>query len=179
MVSGRTFPTMVMCGFRMNPTDGRLIATGPGPGSLITAGRGLAMSPGAGRRITTDAGSGGTTPGRGGRGHRGDGIDHSGRRRMSRSGDGVAVGVSDSAGAVGAALAGCRSARVTGSIRGGAGIADALARLMPGTEGTAGVLADLLLCTGECASRTLQTFITTTSCAPCRRLAPAGSVPGA
>src|SRR5208282_5534836 len=89
---------------------------------------------------------------------------------MSRSGDGARVLVSDLALAVGADSAGSRSDRATGSIRGGADTAGALA----GWAIVAGLTASAasLPCMVERASRTLRTFMTRALAGACRRSMP-------
>src|SRR5437763_6840834 len=124
---GKRCRTTATFGFRTSPMAGFLIGMATGFGRLPTVGLGLDTSLGVGRLITMDAGSPMAHHGRGGQGPCGLAITRCGRRRMSPSGDGAAVLGLTSALVAGAVSAGCRSDRVTGSIRGGADTADALA----------------------------------------------------
>src|SRR5436305_12871662 len=124
---GKRCRTMAMFGFRMSRMAGFLIGMVTGFGRLPTVGLGLDTSLGVGRLITMDAGSPMAHPGRGGRVRCGLAITRCGRRRTYPSGAGAAVLGLTSALVAGAVSAGCRSDRVTGSIRGGADTADALA----------------------------------------------------
>jgi len=113
-----------MSGFRTNPMAGFRIVMATGPTSPTTVGRGLATSLGGGRRITTVAGSPMAGRGPGGlvRFIAADFIVRSGRLRMYRSSVGVAALASESALAVGAALAGSQLDLATFSTPGGVAI---------------------------------------------------------
>src|SRR5580698_365537 len=124
---GRALRIMVRFGFRMSPRAGFLIAMETGFGSLPTDGPGWVTSRGAGRLTTTGAGWFTAAAGHGGRDRCGavGFIVRSGRRLMCRSMAGVGALDLVLDGAAGVDLDGCRLVRVTGSIRGGAGMADA------------------------------------------------------
>src|SRR5579864_4810343 len=126
MDAGATSTTTVMCGIPMNRVTGLRTATETGCTSLTTDGPGSDMSLGVGRPITMAAGCGRVVHGDGGLA-RPMGTVRSGRLHMFLSGDGVADLDLVSALAVGAASAGFRLDRVTGSIRGGVGTVAALA----------------------------------------------------
>src|SRR6476646_5657702 len=124
---GRGCRTTAMFGFRTSRMAGFLIGMATGFGSLPTVGHGSDTSLGAGRLITTDAGSPMAHPGRGGRDRCGLAITRCGRQHTYPSGAGAGALGLTSASADGAASAGSRSDRVTGSTRGGADTGDALA----------------------------------------------------
>jgi hypothetical protein len=124
-VVGGTSPIMGMSGFRMSPMAGFRTVMATGPTSRTMAGLGSVTSRGAGHRITMVAGSHTATPGHGGPGPCMWATTRSGRLRMCRSGDGVAVLGSALAGAVGVASAGFRLGLATISIPGGVGTATA------------------------------------------------------
>jgi len=168
--AGRMFRIMATYGFRTSPTVGLRIATATGFGNPITAGPGSDTSRGAGLRITTGAGSGTAVPGRGGLDRCGAATTRSGRLPTSPFGDGAGVRAlaSDGAAGVGAALAGFRSVRVTGSIRGGVDIAGASVSSAVPTSILV-TTVDLLRCMAERVSRTSRTFTTITSSTGCRR----------
>ena len=120
--AGSMCPTMATCGYRISPVIGRRIAMATGCMSLTMAGPGLAMSPGAGRLITMGVGCITTRAGPGGRDRcmAEHSIVRCGRRLMSHSSDGAAVGASAWAMGDGAASAGSRLVPAMASIHGGA-----------------------------------------------------------
>src|SRR5579871_473789 len=126
MAAGAMSPTTAMFGFRTSQRAGFRIAMAIGRMSLITAGLGWATSRGAGLLITMAGGFGTAIRGHGGRDRSGQVTTRSGHRPTFPSGVGAVVSALDSAGAVGVVSDGSRSARVTGSIRGGGDTAAAL-----------------------------------------------------
>jgi len=153
MGNGATWMITATFGIRMSRPTGFHIATETGFISRTTAGRGLATSRGVGLHITTAAGCMRAARGDGGRDQCIRITGRSGRRRMSRSGDGAAALDLELVSVDGAASDGCRWGRVTGSIRGGGDITGALDG--SATEGTdMGVTADSHRFTAECDSRT-------------------------
>src|SRR5579871_173385 len=119
MASGVTSTTTAMSGIRMSRATGLRIATETGCTSLTTGGRGWAMSRGVGLLITMGVGCGLVARGDGGLVRLMAGTVRSGRLHMSPSGDGEAVSDLGLDLAAGAASAGSRLDRATGSIRGG------------------------------------------------------------
>jgi len=170
--NGKTFPITAMCGFRMSPKTGLRIATVTGFMSRTTAGRGLATSLGAGPHITTVAGSPMALVGHGGRDRYGLATTRSGRRHTYRSGDGAAVLDSASDLAGGAASAGSRSDRATGSIPGGVDTAAGLVGWVEVGGVAEAVMAGTVVsprCITDSVTPTLPTSATDTWAEECRQ----------